>query len=358
MGRKKIEVRKIEDRHKCLATFRKRRDGLFKKAMEIHLLTGAEVSLNVVYNNVRYCLHRESDPRISCSSPVVLDYNTSGTFKHRSTGSSRRKDTEASTLSPLDSNKLDLAILRTFRDCSPSSSTGRQQNAEESCSDLDRGDQSTQFSVRPHSSHKSICRMNASEKLNERIAYVRYIVVDELFKRTLMRFQSSLRSKQRPQAQLSLVNTPSTEKICYPVAVNNAPVETYSRIAYLEPVYVSPAQDANISPLPLHQESPNRTPQLDLIRTTSMTYNDPGWFEMPPSTVSDWNSGIGSDTECGTSKPGLDRLQSVESARSPFSEIFEVLGNNPTEVVDLNQCTVVPFPGPAENEFQTELSMT
>ncbi|CAI2732915.1 unnamed protein product [Schistosoma spindalis] len=61
MGRRKIEVQKIEDKNKCVATFRKRRDGLFKKALELHRLTGAEITLSLVYNKSRYYFSSHGD---------------------------------------------------------------------------------------------------------------------------------------------------------------------------------------------------------------------------------------------------------------------------------------------------------
>ncbi|KAI3869355.1 hypothetical protein MKX03_014533 [Papaver bracteatum] len=47
MGKKKIEIKKIDDRKKRSVTFTKRRQGLFKKADELCSLTGADVSLIV-----------------------------------------------------------------------------------------------------------------------------------------------------------------------------------------------------------------------------------------------------------------------------------------------------------------------
>ncbi|MCL7024625.1 hypothetical protein MKW94_026927 [Papaver nudicaule] len=48
MGKRTIEIKKIEDDHKRNVTFTKRRQGLFKKAHELSSLTGACVSLLVL----------------------------------------------------------------------------------------------------------------------------------------------------------------------------------------------------------------------------------------------------------------------------------------------------------------------
>lgn len=46
-GRKKIEMKKIEENTQLQVTFSKRRNGLFKKASELCVLTGAEVAIIV-----------------------------------------------------------------------------------------------------------------------------------------------------------------------------------------------------------------------------------------------------------------------------------------------------------------------
>ncbi|KAI3973959.1 hypothetical protein MKX01_030535 [Papaver californicum] len=47
MGKKKIEIKKIEDRKKRNVAFTKRRNGLFKKAHDLCLRTGANISMIV-----------------------------------------------------------------------------------------------------------------------------------------------------------------------------------------------------------------------------------------------------------------------------------------------------------------------
>ncbi|KAI3920507.1 hypothetical protein MKX01_000846 [Papaver californicum] len=47
MGKRKIEMKKIEDRKKRSVAFTKRRNGLFKKAHELCVLTGANISMIV-----------------------------------------------------------------------------------------------------------------------------------------------------------------------------------------------------------------------------------------------------------------------------------------------------------------------
>nr|GEZ01307.1 agamous-like MADS-box protein AGL62 [Tanacetum cinerariifolium] len=46
-GRKKIEIKKIEENSSRQVTFSKRRNGLFKKAAEVCVLTGAKIAIIV-----------------------------------------------------------------------------------------------------------------------------------------------------------------------------------------------------------------------------------------------------------------------------------------------------------------------
>ncbi|KAI3877435.1 hypothetical protein MKX03_026492 [Papaver bracteatum] len=48
MGKRRIEIQKIEDRKKRNVSFTKRRQGLFKKAADLCRLTGADISLLVI----------------------------------------------------------------------------------------------------------------------------------------------------------------------------------------------------------------------------------------------------------------------------------------------------------------------
>ncbi|KAI3921217.1 hypothetical protein MKW92_052828 [Papaver armeniacum] len=48
MGKRRIEIKKIEDRQKRNVSFTKRRHGLFKKAADLCRLTGADISLLVI----------------------------------------------------------------------------------------------------------------------------------------------------------------------------------------------------------------------------------------------------------------------------------------------------------------------
>ncbi|KAI3924390.1 hypothetical protein MKW98_032591 [Papaver atlanticum] len=48
MGKRRIEIKKIEDRQKRNVAFTKRRHGLFKKAADLCRLTGADISLLVI----------------------------------------------------------------------------------------------------------------------------------------------------------------------------------------------------------------------------------------------------------------------------------------------------------------------
>ncbi|XP_012833835.1 PREDICTED: agamous-like MADS-box protein AGL61 [Erythranthe guttata] len=68
MGRRKIEIKKIEKKSSLQVTFSKRRTGLFRKASEISVLCGAEIAIlvqspaNKIYSyghpSVETLLHR------------------------------------------------------------------------------------------------------------------------------------------------------------------------------------------------------------------------------------------------------------------------------------------------------------
>ncbi|RVW97737.1 Agamous-like MADS-box protein AGL70 [Vitis vinifera] len=47
MGRRKIEIKKIESKDRLMVTFSKRRAGLFKKAQQLSQLSGATVAVLV-----------------------------------------------------------------------------------------------------------------------------------------------------------------------------------------------------------------------------------------------------------------------------------------------------------------------
>ncbi|EXB61797.1 MADS-box transcription factor 1 [Morus notabilis] len=51
MGRKKVEMKRIEDKHSRQVTFSKRRKGLMKKASELSILCDVEVALIVFSGN-------------------------------------------------------------------------------------------------------------------------------------------------------------------------------------------------------------------------------------------------------------------------------------------------------------------
>ena len=50
MGRKKIEIERISDERVCRVTFKKRRLGLLKKAIQLSKLTGAKVQMKVYHD--------------------------------------------------------------------------------------------------------------------------------------------------------------------------------------------------------------------------------------------------------------------------------------------------------------------
>lgn len=65
MGRKKIEIKHIQNQKMRRVTFRKRRNGLLKKAIELSLLTGAKVHLKIYHDRdsslVEYCSGKDEN---------------------------------------------------------------------------------------------------------------------------------------------------------------------------------------------------------------------------------------------------------------------------------------------------------
>lgn len=64
MGRKKIEIKRIENNKMRRVTFRKRRIGLLKKAIELSLLTGAKVYLKVYHERDKSLMEYSSDSKV------------------------------------------------------------------------------------------------------------------------------------------------------------------------------------------------------------------------------------------------------------------------------------------------------
>lgn len=80
MGRKKIEIEKIVDDRIRRVTFKKRRIGLLKKAIQLSKLTDAKVMLKVYHNEdeslIEYFSHDISDfEGIKKDSPQVFEYS-------------------------------------------------------------------------------------------------------------------------------------------------------------------------------------------------------------------------------------------------------------------------------------------
>nr|AAW26048.1 SJCHGC05827 protein [Schistosoma japonicum] len=179
MGRRKIEVQKIEDKNKCVATFRKRRDGLFKKALELHRLTGAEISLTLVYNNARYCF--SSHGNINHGHNVLKTFHYNKHFQFKACGSHLPQGCSESNCSPKLSNN--------------SSNHSDQKNEASFASNLksdyylSSNTKSNHLPPLDSIDHKKCKSKNTKLTSEERLASLRYLIVDELFKRALTRFR-------------------------------------------------------------------------------------------------------------------------------------------------------------------------
>ncbi|TXG49159.1 hypothetical protein EZV62_025034 [Acer yangbiense] len=88
-GRRKIEIKKLEDKNSLQVTFSKRRSGLFNKAMELSVLCGVEVGIIVFSPNgkmfvighpdfdtvLNWYLNGESPPpEVSASIPCMQEH--------------------------------------------------------------------------------------------------------------------------------------------------------------------------------------------------------------------------------------------------------------------------------------------
>lgn len=80
MGRKKIEIERIADERIRRVTFKKRRIGLLKKAMQLSKLTDAKVVLKVYHHEdeslIEYYSHSETDfDNLSKKCSNVYEYS-------------------------------------------------------------------------------------------------------------------------------------------------------------------------------------------------------------------------------------------------------------------------------------------
>ncbi|KAK4467617.1 hypothetical protein MN116_008561 [Schistosoma mekongi] len=181
MGRRKIEVQKIEDKNKCVATFRKRRDGLFKKALELHRLTGAEISLTLVYNNARYCFSSHGITNHGHNVLKTFHYNKH--FQFKACGSHLPQGCSEYNCSPKLSTN--------------SSNHSNQKNGTSFATNL-KSDYSLISSTKKTNpllpldpvDHTKCKSKNTKLTSEERLASLRYLIIDELFKRALTRFRS------------------------------------------------------------------------------------------------------------------------------------------------------------------------
>lgn len=76
MGRKKIAIKKIEDEKKRRVTFSKRREGLFKKAEDLAILTSSQVAV-IIFSSTRK-LFQYSSGSMTSLLKRYHDYQSSG----------------------------------------------------------------------------------------------------------------------------------------------------------------------------------------------------------------------------------------------------------------------------------------
>ncbi|KAL9170191.1 hypothetical protein ABFS82_04G128200 [Erythranthe guttata] len=92
MGRRKIEIKKIEKKSSLQVTFSKRRTGLFRKASELSVLCGAEIAIlvqspaNKIYSyghpSVETLLHRYQTGGGGGASSSIIPYSEDGRSKY------------------------------------------------------------------------------------------------------------------------------------------------------------------------------------------------------------------------------------------------------------------------------------
>ncbi|CAH8592881.1 unnamed protein product [Schistosoma mattheei] len=175
MGRRKIEVQKIEDKNKCVATFRKRRDGLFKKALELHRLTGAEITLSLVYNKSRYYFSSHGD---TDDGDVINNFHYTKHFQFKACGS------------------------HLPHGCNETNCSSKLSNNNHSSQKNETSIKRNSFPLMNSANNCTRYKYKSTKLTSEeRLANLRYLIVDELFKQALTRFRSltkvtSLNKKQ------------------------------------------------------------------------------------------------------------------------------------------------------------------
>ncbi|THD21662.1 hypothetical protein D915_007545 [Fasciola hepatica] len=238
MGRSKLEVRKIEDKNKRMATFRKRRDGLFKKALEIHLLTGADVYLSIVNSDKQYRLNRLSD---AATNPhlVVMEYTTQGSFQ---------KSFSRPHVSPDGQLNSHISVRESEDLCSVVSSDSEAATATEMPSPV--------HSRRAQTQTHGI----STEVVGVMRRYLEHILADWLFKKELKRFATTTQKCLQESSNLSSkavcsTSFPQTDWNLRPADVMDEPVLERSKLlsngtpapSYLQPVSVWSATDLDDS---------------------------------------------------------------------------------------------------------------
>ena len=100
MGRKKIQIKRIEDDRNRQVTFAKRKNGLFKKAMELSKLCDCQIALIVFDSNDK--LYQYSSMGVDQILLKYTEYGEPSETKNNNDVSARsgnKKDSTAATIS-------------------------------------------------------------------------------------------------------------------------------------------------------------------------------------------------------------------------------------------------------------------
>ncbi|CAH8866795.1 unnamed protein product [Trichobilharzia szidati] len=315
MGRRKIEVRKIEDKNKCVATFRKRRDGLFKKALELHRLTGAEIMLTL--NKAAAATGGSSSGSGSSSSGVPNTFHYTKHFQFKACGSHLPQGcSESNCSSKLNNNNNNNGCKTNQKNTTPHDTVF---SSSSTCSNIDRLNSFPAIDSMNYT--KAKCCKAVKLTNEERMANLRYLIVDELFKRALTRFRS-----------LSKVSSLTKKESLISPVYSNTSWTMLSPSSIIPTRKISSCQLVNSPDKVLHENNTSSTSRAIQTHTDSSLLDEPGQSLQLVYASSDFPY-----------SPNTDCLQK-EFNSSPLSQILEFIDEN----IYNNAITVTPVPPTAD----------